>query len=754
MLSMGSKRKSTLFIILFSLFSSNCFANTAAYGEYKPDYCENDDHVAGCIDQDFDTTDEDLSTILTVSNALKKQELSENLKRTAIIKLMEGKRDLLAPYPDLYEHKAGRDKLYYEGTIGQKFAMTPSTYGTPGQRYNSGYEASCFNNDENIKSKLDEMDKGFDEYRKKVNKPELHLNMLANALLGAVAAEEGIEQRPGLNNRIETIDKNIENYEETILKGRYGFINTFGKVSTSTSPCYPQQSHAFMDQDVLEAKCLAYEEMLVGLPYKILKLKEEKRKTENKVKMIDQTIFSNSFYTELSGPGDSVSNWWSNIGVDKKNKHELGKYKKSKFLEEGLASLRSIETDNFVTGLKEKLARSNEILKSTDGGVSGEETARQLLLKTLEDNPEFRKKIEGLYKVEVGEYVDETDEAIKEICDSDEDDLIRIPQLVEAAEKEYLELASRELDEYADLKLVLNSHRSAHCTLLREEHASHWFRNSIGISGRTASMIGTGAIALGAGVAAGFGCVPCLAVAGTAGVGSAGLSYESARESERKANILRGLANNGLARQEDAREFMREAQAGWIFMGVDILMAPLGFKGGAAYKAGTLVSKGRKSINHSALGKNKSFFKSLVNGLPEDEYLKVMGQVEKMSDADKAIMAERLKDLDKMSDAEKLVLIEKVLADNKIVIPNAVAINNRVLSQIDNNPKMQEDIKSRYSDQMVNLAIVAGSADEKAFIRMVGIMEKKGCGGFCRKNKLTPEEVEREYQRRFTQCKG
>jgi hypothetical protein len=751
---MGKMQKTRLLFILFLLTSNTCFASGEAYGEYRPNYCEdNSDLVGGCIDQDFDTSDEDLSSIITVSEALKKQELNENLKRTAIIKLMEGKRDLLAPYTDLYEHKEGRDKLFYEGISGRKSVTSTSNFfGTT--KTHTGYEASCFDQDKNLKDKLEEMDSGFVEFRKTMNTPDMHLNMLANALLGAVAAEEGIEQRPVINNKIEQIDKNIENYETTILKGRNGFIITDRMQTSSTSPCYPQTSHAFMDKDILDAKCIAYEEMLVGLPNKILKLKEEKRKSENQVELIDQSIFSNSFYTELSGLGDSVSNWWSNIGESKKNKHELGKYKKSKFLEKGLSSLREVGGNGFVNGLKEKLSNSNIILKESDGKASGEAIAREQILTALKDNPSFKKSVEDLYKVEVGEYIDETDQAIKEICDSDEDDLIRIPQLVEAAEKEYLELASRELNEYADLAAVLTAHRSAHCILLKEEHASHWFRNSIGISGRTAGMIGSGAVALGAGVAAGFGCVPCLAVAGTAGVASAGLGYSDARESERKANILRGLANNGLARQEDAREFMREAQAGWIFMGVDILTAPLGFKGGAAYKAGKLVNKGRKTINSSALGKNKDFFKSLVNGLPEDEYLKVMGQLEKLSDGEKLAIADRLKDLKGMNSAERLNLIEKVLADNNIKIPNAVAINNRVLAQIDNNPKTQEDIKSRYTNQMANLSIMAGSADEKAFIRMVGIMEKKGCAGFCRKNKLSPEEVEREYKRRFTQCKG
>lgn len=753
---MGIITKIQILFILITISINNCFASAAAYGEYKPDYCEdNSALVGGCIDQNFDTNDEDLSSIITVSDALKKQELNENLKRTALVKLMEGKRDLLAPYIDLYEHKAGRDKLYYEGISGRKSYQTSGGFqGITSKKKYNGYEETCFESDENLKSKLDEMDNGFDEFRKNVSTPEMRLNMLANALLGAVAAEEGIEQRPGINKKIEKIDRNIENFEATILKGRNGFITTDRMSSSSNSPCFSQRSHLFMDQDVLDAKCIAYEEMLVGLPNKILKLKEEKRKSENQVELIDQTIFQNSFYTELSGLGDSVSNFFSNIVSDKDNKHELGKYKKSKFLEEGLSSLREVGGNGFVKGLKEKLANSNIILKDSDGAASGEEIAREQILKTLKDNPEFQKSVEGLYKVEVGEYIDETDEAIKEICDSDEDDLIRVPQLVQAAEKEYLELASRELNEYADLKAVLGAHRSAHCILLKEEHASHWFRNSIGISGKTAAMIGSGAIALGSGVAAGFGCVPCLAVAGTAGVASAGLGYSDARESERKANILRGLANNGLARQEDAREFMREAQAGWIFMGVDILTAPLGFKGGAAYKAGKLVNKGRKTINNSALGKNKDFFKTLVNGIPEDEYLKVMGQLEKLSDADKLVIADRLKDLKDLNSAERLNLIEKVLADNNIKIPNSVAINNRILSQIDNNPKTQEDIKSRYSTQMSNLSIMAGSPDEKAFIRMVGIMEKKGCGGFCRKNKLKPEDVEKEYQRRFTQCRG
>ena len=53
---------------------------------------------------------------------------------------------------------------------------------------------------------------------------------------------------------------------------------------------------------------------------------------------------------------------------------------------------------------------------------------------------------------------------------------------------------------------------------------------------------------------------------------------------------------------------------------------------------------------------------------------------------------------------------------------------------------------------MVSLNIEPGTAEEQAFIRIAGILENKGCAGFCQKKLVTKDDVLKEYNRRIGTC--
>jgi hypothetical protein len=328
-------------------------------------------------------------------------------------------------------------------------------------------------------------------------------------------------------------------------------------------------------------------------------------------------------------------------------------------------------------------------------------------------------------------------------------------RFVKQAESEYLTLAKSTLGDEANISKFLVAHQKAHCAVLKETRDSKWFENEYGMSALMAAQLTGGAATLSFGTAATmFGCVPCLPIAIVAGGSASVAGYLDAERIQARADTVRGLANINLAEHEDARSLLREAELGWIFVGVDLVLTPLGLKGGALIKAGKNISKGRKALKGTELAKNKNFFKAIVNGLPEDEYFKVVEELAKLSPAELKIIATDLAKLEKLDKATRITMIEKVLTQNGVNFPGDKILNNAVLRRIDNSLVLQEKIKNDYANEMLSIGINPGSAEEKAFIRIAGILEEKGCAGTCAKNLVKKKEVMKRYEESSKRCKG
>lgn len=720
-----------------------------------PDYCSVDPlqlllDKADCSPEQsmtFDKSDEDLDDIITLSDELKQQQFKDNLRRTAVIKLLEEKRNILGVFGDFYSQKDGH-KFYHYGLKRKKSA-------NPNGAAKLQHSASCFANDTQLKDKADEMSDGFAKFKKENSTDEKQLDVLASLLLSSIAAEEGLEQRPRLSKKIKDNEKKIKKLQADEEDAKKGIIkNSVGHLISADGCKRIIDVQGYVDN---EANCKRYKEMALSAPNKIKEYEDEIATLEQNRDMLDQAIFQNPFLAEPRDIGDSVTespvNFFKNVFTRRKESEKvyLGKYKKSQMLSKGLEGLRRIPGggDSFIQGIKRQI-KSTESVDGTKPHVFAFLKVKEL----LKDNKPFRNEFKALFKKELKESIDESDESIKEICkDKKDSTIIQLQQLVDRSKEEYLEAAQSELGKDADLAALASSFEEAHCAALKTEQDGRWFENLTGFKGTTALQLGGGATALGTGLAATLaGCAPCLPVAIIAGGTAAGAGLADTQRFQKEADITRGLANLDLAEQEKARETLRDAQLGWAFVGVDVAMAPLGLSGGKLIKAGKLVQQGRKGLKQSELGKNKYFFKTLVNGLPEDEYLRIVEELQKLPLDEQKRIADALSNLKDKNAAERLNSIEKVLRDSGIKVPDEFMLNSRVLASLEKSPQKINDLKIQFSDDMKKVGIEPGSADEQTFLRIAGILQSKGCAGICRKQIVTNQEVMDEYNRLMKSC--
>jgi len=726
------------------MISSSIFSATVNY----PLYCEEGNELIFCDKININSTDEGIAEIIKLSDSIESKEFKDNLKRLVLVRLIEQKRDLLAPFPDLYSH-TGNSKIYYGGF--KKRSDKPTN--REKRNYSMSYENKCFNGDSILKNKLDQMDDDFENLREEVSEDNNKTNLIANMLLGAIAAEEGVKQRPKISEKIDKNEDEVSFLKSRLKAGVYGNVSaSIDGVRTSDSPCYPVVFMGILNED----SCNRYKEELASIPDKITKLEQEKLKLINARDTLDQTIFKNPFYAKPTGLGDSTGNWFANTFTRfGKNNVYLDNYKRSDFLEKSFPLLKDelgkhsgLNIENLSVMLKD----SFKIKKNT--GTSGEEMARSILVDVLNRNEKFKKEVESLLKLEVKNTVKENDEAVKEFCRNPEA-LIEIQSVVAKSEADYLEIARLELGKEADLSSFLKAHRGAHCRVLSDLDQSRWFQNYIGLEPETAAMLVGSTATLGFGIASAFGCVPCLGLAIASGAGLTIGGIADANNIQNESNSLRGLANAGMASQEEARELLRSAQAGWLFVGVDVLLTPLGLKGGQLIKHGSLLSKGRKSLSSTPFSENSSLVSTLASGLPESEYLETLEILKNLPKVKQervalSLSADNLKELDQV---EKLKKIKEIFLENEMMFPSFERLNQAINLRFSDDSDFSSYIMNKYEKIASNRGIIAGTSDEDDFYRVMAVLDQEGCAGFCTQSAKKQNEIIEEYSRRMSQCR-
>lgn len=749
-----------LFLLLFS-------ANAYTFEEWTPSYCKKSDAITDpklqqsvCVKPEVsEDVQQKYLGLLSITNKIIADEMNNNLKNMALLDLLEKKRDLIAMYPEIEPaladdkfpwHKRKEYSKNSDGSWNRKFAL-------------DGNYNKCFTKENKLlndkatalgqeipKMRKDFFDvtettipikmKGGELYNLKAKSTKKSIHM-ANVLLGALAAEQQIKERPVLIKNIEDTNKRISKLEQLVqITPEYA----------SSNRCVGHQGRNNAE------KCAAAKspEKLAALQTELTEKQTIISGLEFQKKITDDAVFKSPYYVDPANIGDDTGNWFSNLFESKEDKKIMGDFKASPLITKGVPALKRALNNKFgnnaVDDLFKSLSNTSNIQDSTP---SPSTLAAVSIEEILLSNPDIYKFMDDLIKDEVVKNLTEVDESLEEICDHGEDFLFRIPQMVEKAEKLYLNLAGEQLPDGENLNPYLQAHQEAHCSLIdnqeKEKFFQHWLKEKGGENAMLYTQLAGGATLLGSYVAAGFGCGPCLYYAIGATAGFVGLGTADTMEKDTYADILTGLSQVSLADHDEAREMLTDARLGWSILGFDLLTAPFGLKAGQMIKVGKLVKQGKTILGKTEIAKNKDFLKSLVNGLPEDEYYKVVESIKALPiDIQEKISKDLLSFGSNLNGAERFSLIENTLKKYGVDFPDSKELNTIVLQSIDNDPKKVVELKVKYADYLKEQGVIPGSAEEATELRILGILESKGCAAnICEKPLMSVEDTISETKR-------
>ncbi len=714
------------FILIVLCFNISLVAFAS---DEDPAYCQKNAVTPSCKPENLREGNSNLVGVLELSNSLEEQQFRENLKSTALIRLLEQKRNLLTPYPELYPHTDKTHPFFHYGLGHKKVKERGIGY---------IYGRDCIPTDSKLRNRLETMEKEFEGKRKEVANDTFQINHLGSLLLGAIAAEEGIKQRPGISQKIEREQEKLDKVNKKLAAAKDGKVisQTRRGARIKKSPCVIFEKES--------KQCKRFEKQMKKSQTYADNKKTEIDALKNKRNILDESIFKNPFYARPTGLGDSTANLASTV-VNFKHEY-LGNFQKTDFLIKSLASLKKRKGADYRVGILNNIKNSHKLQQET--GTSGIAISQAIITDLLTNDKDLKGEIKKFYIEGAKSHLDDLNESVSEICDSKGESLYKIPELVKTVKNEFLINTHKKLGSNADLTSYLDSFQKNHCSIIEKEIN----KKILGMSKATVTQIGAGVATLGLGVATAFGCVPCFGLAISTGGIAAGAGVIEANSLQGESDVIRGLASINLADQEKARDLLREAQAGWAFVGVDIALAPLGLKGGAMIKAGKSIKAGRKELAGTELADNKDLFKAMGRGLPDDEFKRIIKQMKELPVAEQIILADKLKDLKKISEAKKLTIIAKAMKDHKIDFPDGKALNNRILKDLESDPTRLARIQKDYAESMLELKITKGTPEEEAFIRIAGILENKGCAGFCRKKIVSQADGVKEYKRRIGSC--
>ncbi len=701
---------------LISLFLS---LKIAASEQWIPDYCleqnyqKSDINCFSGLDQSFSI--ENYSSFFHINNSVVTQELQQNLKNMAMYELLKQKSDLLMMYPEL--EKTSSQNVY------ERYAYSRRKDGTwfIRKQFSGQYDRCLKDEGQELLLQVEKLDEGMDQRREnflaqgrlsladgKVLNPSEKSKRMATILLGALAAEKQIEQRPSLVDEIEDLESKQERLEEilSIDQSYYTSSRCRGHMGRNDqTKCEVSRNPSLKEK---------YQVELNEVEQKLTALKQKKDIT-------DKAVFANPYYVD-----DKL------IGAS---------YKPSQLVVEGLKTLREKMSQDEIQNILESLKNPESFKQKY--AVSPEAMATAAIEKLMLSNTNIYQKIDELIQKETVKHIGELDESLEEICDSGEEFLYKIPRLVAKAESYYLQMAKEHMDPKDSLNTYLESHQAAHCLLIEENKEGR---------GQIYSQLAGGALVLGSGIAAGFGCVPCLYFAVGGGAMLTGVGLQKTWQKDALADTSLGLSHVGLADYEQARQQLNSARFSWAMSVADIALVPVGLKLGQFAKIQKLTSHGQRSLQRSGLGQNQDFIESLTQSLPEEKYLDLISRINQQPLSTQVKMQEELASLGEKSQLEKLAMIEQTMKKYQIRFPSTKELNRSVLKKLEAHPEHLAIIKKRYADKLAQEDFVAGSIEEKLALKALGILENKGCAGICENISRSPSEVWDEFIRFGNSC--
>ena len=698
-------------LVLFLFISNSLQAQT-------PNYCP--------VETNIQCTEEIASAGYNIENIEKvKKKIGQNnfiraLKNTAILKLTSNKSELLAPFPELY-NKPKDHKIYYYGLEKQK---------SRNHHANFTHLSVCFRTDNNLKDNAEKIDNEFKALQLEKANKDNQLDILTNVFLGAIPAEMQLNKRPLLNQKIKKEKENLAYSKKLLDAGETGILNIEDGITTSTSPCYG------ISASITPKLCEDYKERLKELSTQIDKDSKKITLLEIERELGDEYIFKNPMYTTAKGP---LSTFITNK-----------QFEPTSIITEGLAEIKKYTKTGDLSVISDLIMYSDQIKQET--GIDGEQMARSTMKDFISSNPSLFAKLKNIYQKNLKNVISQNDEAIKDICLNDGEDLIANQDLVDLSRESFLKDAEESLGNSFNKDELTLAYNLAHCEVLAESQEEGWFESMTGYSGLKSTKLGSGLTAFGLGVASAFGCVPCLPASIASGLTATGIGAYEASKSQDSFSINRGLANVSLSDQRIAKDYFDNAITGWAFVGIDLALTPLGLKTGQVLRTGQALKRAQKSFSNSSLKDRPELTKSLLNHLPESEFDDAIEAISKLSTSEKNLIASELDKLKSLPKEDHYQFISSTLKKYQVDLPASGELYVRSLRELSNDSDEFNGLRLRYEDQLNKHGITPGTEEEIQFLQIAHIHEKSGCTGLCLQNPKTKENVVKKIDESLT-CK-